>query len=176
MVDGGGRAEAPSGGRPRVLVAACGNRMRGDDAFGPAVADALSGEPGLEIVDLGMRPAALLDHLADHDTLVIVDAMRLPAARPGTLLVTGWDAPDRPPILHDDPLSSHGLCIGRQLELARSLGSLPERVLLVGVAIDSPEPGSPMSPSVRRRVAAAAGWIRRREWLRDGPVPATGSG
>ena len=50
---------------PPILIAAYGNDMAGDDSFGPLVAEAVSAMAlvGVEVVNLGMKPASLLDHL-----------------------------------------------------------------------------------------------------------------
>ena len=71
------RRAAMSGDCP-LLVAAFGNDMAADDAFGPLVAEALRAmaPAGVEVVNLGMRPAALLDHLAGRAALCVVDAAR----------------------------------------------------------------------------------------------------
>jgi hydrogenase maturation protease len=49
-----------------ILVAAYGNTMAADDAFGPLVAEAVRAMQlaGVEVIALGMQPASLLDHLA----------------------------------------------------------------------------------------------------------------
>ena len=51
---------------PQILVAAYGNELAGDDSFGPLVVEALRAMAtvGVEVISLGMRPASLLDHLA----------------------------------------------------------------------------------------------------------------
>ncbi len=130
----------------RILIASCGNPDAGADAFGPAVTAALRSQapPHMKVVDLGIRPAALLDHLQDVDELIIVDAALLPDARE-PLLDIDWDSPDRPPLAHDDPMSTHGLSIAHQLELARALGLLPPHVRLIAATINAPTAALPGS-------------------------------
>ena len=69
-----------------ILVACCGNPLAGDDAFGHLVAEELQHDPmvGVEVLDLAMNPASLLDqNLEGRRVLLIVDAAEVPGARRG---------------------------------------------------------------------------------------------
>ncbi|MCC6682836.1 MAG: hydrogenase maturation protease [Phycisphaeraceae bacterium] len=148
---------------PHILVASCGNPDAGADAFGPAVTAALRQKRGqtpfFKVIDLGIRPAALLDHLEGVDELIIVDAALLPGRKPlPGVLDIDWDSPARPPLAHDDPMSTHGLSIAHQLELARALGLLPPRVRLIAALINSPaafQPGQTLDPKLAALVDEA---------------------
>jgi hydrogenase maturation protease len=71
-------------------VAGIGRRNRGDDGFGPVVAQRLAGRelpPGVQAVDYGTRGVQLAhDVAAGYDALILVDAMAL-GEPPGTLAV-----------------------------------------------------------------------------------------
>jgi hydrogenase maturation protease len=141
-----------------LLVATFGNEMAGDDAFGPMVARALRTMAlhGVEVVDLGMTPAALLDYLADRTAVCIVDAAidkRLP---PGTLVEADFFGPNRPQLVHERALSSHGLSVAGQLAMASGLGPLPDEVRIVAVTLGSAKLGRPVSKEVVRQVPSAA--------------------
>lgn len=147
---------------PPILIASCGNPDAGGDAFGPMVTAALRRlEPdAIRIADLGMRPAALLDHLEGISGLIIVDAVHVPGERVGRLIDVDWFDADRPKLAHDDPMSTHGLSIGRQLELAQRLSLLPRHVRLIGCVID-PAPAIPretqdLPPQVTKQQVALA--------------------
>jgi hydrogenase maturation protease len=152
---------------PPILVAAYGNDMAADDAFGPLVAEALRvmALPGVEVVSLGMKPASLLDHLADRGALCVVDAARCDGLPPGTLIDSGFFNADRPPLVHDGSLSSHGLSIADELELARRLGICPQDVRLVAAAARSFDIGRSAGDEILRQVPVAAGrianWVKR---------------
>ena len=77
---------------PPILIAAYGNVMAADDAFGPLVAEAVRAKAieGVEVVNLGMRPAGLLDHLPGHRAVCVVDAARCDGLPPGTLIETDF--------------------------------------------------------------------------------------
>jgi hydrogenase maturation protease len=146
-----------------ILIAACGNTLAGDDAFGPLVARELAQQslPGVEVVDLGMRPAGLIDHLPGRRAVILVDAALCPGAAPGVLLDMDFFAPNRPALCADRITSTHALSLAGQLELARALGMLPPVVRLVALEIQSAQVGSP-GDLARRMAGEAAGLIARR--------------
>jgi hydrogenase maturation protease len=146
-----------------LLVATCGNLMASDDAFGPLVARDLRQirPPGVEVVDLDIRPAALLDHLPGRTGLILVDAVHAPGQPPGRVLDLDWFGPDRPELANDDTMSTHGLSLGMQIEMAERLGMLPPFVRLVGLTLDgTPRVGDPATPGLLRSVVSAADLIR----------------
>ena len=60
-----------------MIVGCVGNVLRGDDGFGPAVAERLTDLPeGAEVVETGIGGIALLQELlAGCDGLVLIDAV-----------------------------------------------------------------------------------------------------
>jgi len=144
-----------------ILVAAYGNDMAADDSFGPRVAEAVLAMAlsGVEVVNLGMKPASLLDHLADRCALCVVDAARCDGAPAGTLIDVDFFAADRPPLVHDIALSTHGLSLADELELAQRLGICPGIVRLVAVVAGSVDVGASVGDEVLRQVPTAANRI-----------------
>lgn len=146
-----------------LLVAACGNLMASDDAFGPMVARDLKARPSpsIDVVELDIRPAALLDYLPGHDGLILVDAVMDPDQPPGEIVDVDWHAPDRPELANDDTMSTHGLSLGSQVQLAQTLGMLPGVVRLIGLTLGRlPRVGDPPRTDLVRRVVHAADLIR----------------
>lgn len=133
-----------------ILVAACGRAFCGDDAFGPMALQRLRRRQpqNIDFVELGDDPTALLDQLPGRSTLIVIDAAVAPESPPGQILICDWDAPDRPPLLHESAISSHGIPVGDQVELARRLGLLPAQVLLAAVTIASADAGHKPCPQV----------------------------
>ena len=136
------------------LVAGCGNPDAGDDAFGHRVIEILRTKPleGIEAVHLGLAPAALFDHLPGRQTLIIVDAAVGASGTHDPLLDLDWFDPHRPAILSQATLSTHGLTLAAQIELARQLQLLPAQVRLIawltpGSRIGD-SPGGDMAASV----------------------------
>ena len=125
----------PLAGQPqpamRVLVAWIGNVFMADDGFGVEVARRLTERtfpPGVDVADFGIRGMDLMYALGEgYDAAVFVDAVPR-GEPPGTLSVIeprldgGGEA----------PLDAHGMDPVKVLALAREIGDVPERVLIVG--------------------------------------------
>ena len=134
-----------------ALVVGIGNPSRGDDGIGPLVATRVAelGLPGVEVVAYD-EPLALVEHLAGHDDVVVVDAARTREGRPGAVHVVRVGSA---PLPRDAvALGSHGLGVAEAVELARALGRLPRRLTLVGVEAQAVDLGAPLSAPVRDSV------------------------
>ncbi|MAE66141.1 MAG: hypothetical protein CMJ18_17870 [Phycisphaeraceae bacterium] len=153
-----------SPGTAPILVAACGNAMAGDDIFGHLVVERLktAPAPNIEVIELGANPARLIDRLADRDTLFVVDAAWFPDEGTGRLIDVDWFDPDRPPLMSESLLSTHGLSIADQLNLARRLDLLPSIVRLIAVTIGGAAVGDAVDTALRASADAAADIVRRR--------------
>lgn len=123
--DGGGT-------RTRVLVAGLGNIFLGDDAFGVKLAHRLSERSaelpaGVEVKDFGIRGMSLVYALGEgYDAAILLDATPR-GSPPGTIYVVEPDIEGE-----EVALDTHGMDPARALRLARELGELPERTLVVG--------------------------------------------
>jgi hydrogenase maturation protease len=113
----------------RILVAGIGNIFLGDDGFGVAVARRLARRElptGVEVADFGIRGMDLAYALqADYDAVVFVDTAPRGEA-PGTISVI---EPELDP--DEVTIDTHGMDPLRVLGLARALGRVPSRVLVV---------------------------------------------
>jgi hydrogenase maturation protease len=143
-------------GRPLVL--AYGNRLRGDDAVGWVVADALVDDLRMEKVDV-VAVHQLSPELADdvsHASLVVfVDARLDPTRAAGTVAVA---------VLEPDPTAAsltHHVDPGAVLALAHTLYGQSPRAFTVSVAIESAEPGAPMGVAVSASVSALVDTVVR---------------
>ncbi len=136
----------------RGLIIGVGNRFRGDDAAGPAVAEQLrsSGMDAVEYAGDGTRLMALWE---DAERVVVVDAMRGPDP-PGT--IRRFNAVRER--LDETPFAqfSHEIGVAEGVELARTLGRLPSRLTVYGIQGRSFELGEALSPEVTRAVQEAA--------------------
>jgi hydrogenase maturation protease len=123
---------------PPILVVACGNAFAGADAFGALVLQALAGkvDPGVQLLDLGMNPTTLLDHLPGRRLLIIVDAALRDDTPMPALLDIDYFSPERPALLSQRTTSTHAMSIVGQLELARALGMLPRQVRLIAAIVE----------------------------------------
>jgi len=116
-----------------MRIIAAGNSFYGDDGVGAAVLDhirAAGAFPRAELLDIGTDALALVDVLDPDDWNVVVDAAHMG-------LAPGESAAFRPEQarmrIRADHLSLHGFGLAEAFDLARGLGRLPERVLVVGV-------------------------------------------
>jgi len=146
-----------------ILIVTCGNPDAGDDGFGDAVTEGLCADPlpGITVAKLGTRPADLLDHAQGYAVLIIVDAVCCPGEKPGSLIEMDWFDPARPALKSEEALSTHGISLGRQIDLGQSLEMLPPVVRLVGVNIVQPEIGRLMTEAVRKCIPEAVRVIRQ---------------
>jgi hydrogenase maturation protease len=148
----------------RVVVGCVGNVLRGDDGFGPAVAERLTDMPeGVEVVETGIGGIALLQELiAGCDGLILIDAMDRGEA-PGTVFVI------EPEVLDSEHVPDvHLANPERVLTMAKAMGALPERIRIVGCQpAGYDELGAGLSPAVVRSVELAAEWVRDtlHDWL-----------
>ena len=151
-----------------VLIACVGNVLRLDDGFGVAVAAHLATDglpPGVDLIETGIGGLSIVQQLMDgYVGLIVVDAVDRGAA-PGTVFVLEPDVDDPALIPFDewqDRFSNlHLTEPSRVFLLARALGVLPDRVLLVGCQTADVEGlGQGLSPPVQAAVAVAAGRVR----------------
>ncbi|MDQ4131357.1 MAG: hydrogenase maturation protease [Actinomycetota bacterium] len=153
----------------RLLVAGVGNPLRGDDGFGPAVADRLEGLPEpVEVIETGIGGIALLQELmAGCEGLILVDAVDHGAA-PGTVFLITPEVGEA-----EHVADVHLANPDRVLTMAKALGALPERLLIVGCQpADVDELVQHLSPAVERAVSVAVARIEEtvRAWLEELPA------
>jgi hydrogenase maturation protease len=152
----------------RVLVAGIGSEYRGDDGVGIAVvrrvehlqsgAESQTGAAAT-IAPLS-DPLDLLGRWDGTDLAIVVDATRSgePAGTVRTRELETFDPPsgESSSARLNGRASTHGLGLDDVLRLARSLGSAPGRVVLVGVEGSAFGLGEDLSPAVAAAVQEAA--------------------
>ena len=122
-----------------MLVAGMGNELRGDDGFGVAMARLLAERDlGAEVTvrEFGIGGVHLVQELlVGYDALLIVDAVHR-SSEPGTIHLLEPEVPDLaslPDQVKRDFLADmHWADPNRALILAKALGALPPRVLILG--------------------------------------------
>ena len=151
-------APEPAGLRAkRVLIAGVGNVLRGDDGFGPAVIDLLEDLPeGADTIETGIGGIALLQELMTGcDGLILIDAVDRDAPA-GTLFLIEPDVEDGehvPDIHLANP--------DRVLSMAKTMGVLPDRVIIVGCQVSEVDVlGEGLSPEVERALGLAVTKIK----------------
>jgi hydrogenase maturation protease len=139
----------------RILVAGIGNIFLGDDGFGSEVvrhATIPPGDPGVRVIDYGIRGMHLAYDLLDEwDTLVLVDAVPS-RGRPGTLHV--FQA-DHEPSTSPTGLDAHSMDPTAVFASLRALGGSPPYTVVVGCEAGSIEEGIGLTEPVAKAVPRA---------------------
>jgi hydrogenase maturation protease len=148
-------------------VIGIGNPDRGDDGAGRAVARLLRDDPppGVELIEQDGEVSSLLACFDGVPVVYLIDAC-LSGAPAGA--VHRFDATAEPLPQDMFSLSTHGMGLAEAIELARSLGQLPERCIVYAIEGLAFAPGTPLSPPV---VAAIAGVGDRIRAEIDGVTP-----
>ena len=140
----------------RVLVAAFGNELRGDDGFGIAVLREVErmpvAEPAARLLEVGTAGLTLAQELLTPcDRLIVVDAMTR-GGPPGTVYVLKVDeVPDAREV------DMHLAVPAQALAVAKALGALPPETFMIGCEpSDVDGLTTELSTPVRAAVSVAA--------------------
>ena len=142
-----------------MTIIACGTPNRGDDEAGLLIASLLQLR-GIPVTTYSSDGLGLLQVLPSSGTVLLIDAVQS-GRPPGAVIVC--DALKAPVPIEPHTASSHGFGVAHAIELARTLGSLPETLIVIGIEGRCFAIGAAMSPEVRtasERVAAqiVASW------------------
>ena len=134
-----------------MLVVGIGHPDRGDDAIGRLVATRLRGRvpDAVTVLDEEGETTRIVERLRGTASAILVDAC-LSGAAVGT--IHRFDAAKDPLPEGRLGLSTHGFGLVEAIELARVLGSLPERCVVYAIEARSFDLGAALSAEV----AAAA--------------------
>jgi hydrogenase maturation protease len=143
----------------RVLVAGIGNRLMGDDGFGPRVVDILSSmelPTGVEARDFGTAGLTVATELENYDVAIFVDSIES-LDEPGTLVKTEISVEggieDAGELAR---LTLHEVGLEGLLKFSKSIGTIPGRLYLVGCVPKVVEPSLDLSPEVETSIVKAA--------------------
>jgi hydrogenase maturation protease len=141
----------------RLLVIGLGRAERGDDAVGLVVAQRLAprlgGVPAEVSVVLGADPADLIELWDGAGVTIVIDAVRSGRAAGGIVV---RDVTAQPlPVGSWSVGGSHALDLAAAVELARALGRLPQRLVVIGVEVQQVRAGAGLSAAVEAAVGPA---------------------
>ncbi|HXQ48953.1 MAG TPA: hydrogenase maturation protease [Thermoplasmata archaeon] len=142
----------------RPLVIGVGNRHRHDDAIGLEAVDRVRERLGDRVRALPYdgESTGLLDLWAGVSLVVLVDALRSHGA-PGR--IHRFEGDLAPLLAEPATTSTHGLSVGEVWRLGRSLGQVPDRLVVLGVEGEDFSPGIGLSPPVARSLGPLTGAI-----------------
>ena len=137
----------------QTLVICVGNPDRGDDAVGVEVARQVATErPDVTVLEFD-DPSEAIDAWEPDDTIVVTDAVSS-GGRPGEIHVI--DAiQQKLPAGRWSAGGTHALGLAASIEIARALGRMPRRLVVVGVEAKHFRHGRPMCDAVADAVPAA---------------------
>ncbi len=136
----------------RLLIIGVGNPDRGDDGAGHAVIKALRARIGAHtdkdtptLIEQSGESTLLIEAMQGLSNVVIVDAADF-GAKPGSHRRFDAGKAALPSDLTN--MSSHGFGVPQAIELARALGTLPERCTVYAIQAASFEAGDLLSTAV----------------------------
>ena len=159
-------AHDPGPCRERILVAGVGNRLMGDDGFGPRVIDLLSTHPlpmNVELRDVGTASFSMATDLSDYDLVIFIDSMEM-EGEPGQ--ISRFEDVDGN-VIKPVGRTIHELGLGELLEVSRALGTLPPRVILLGCKPGDIRPGTKMTTAVEQAAHKAVDMVLEILGLKD---------
>jgi len=139
---------------PAAVLVGVGNRLRGDDAFGPRVLDRLRGRVGWPFCDVGEAPENHIGNILAHrpQCVLLLDAVRW-GRSPGTI---GFFRAKAVPF---GGCSVHRPSLRLVLELLSHGGRC--RTALLGVEPEATAFGAPLSVAVARSIERVAKHVVR---------------
>ncbi len=144
----------------KVIVAGIGNRLMGDDGFGPRVIDILSSTPVPEWVDLrdaGTSGQSLAYDLDEYGAVIFVDCM-VTGLGPGVLsrFEVAAEGIGEEELRDPARASPHEGGLAGLIGYSRAIGTLPPRVFLVGCEPVNVSPHFGLSEEVEGAAQEAA--------------------
>ncbi|WP_068185990.1 hydrogenase maturation protease [Mycobacterium sp. UM_CSW] len=137
-----------------TVVIGLGNRYRGDDGVGVAVATELDrlALPAVRVVTDIAEPTSLLEAWSGATLAVVIDAAVGTPPAPGRVRRCGLSD-----VAASDGLSSHSIDIVRTHALGEALGRVPDELVLLTVEVADTGHGTGLSPRVARAVPEVVG-------------------
>lgn len=130
----------------KILILGIGNRMRGDDAIGCLVADALQDFTGLTVIDCGSAPENFIDKVVNYEPkrIIMVDACNF-GAEPGKFQLFSERQIEK---IYQNLISTHTLPL--TLFVAMIKKQLDCEVQLLGIQPGNLEFGEGLSPKLEK--------------------------
>jgi hydrogenase maturation protease len=119
----------------KTIVLGVGNRLMGDDGFGPRVIEELQKRevpPGVELMDAGVGGMAILSWIEGADKVVIIDSVQTNNEPPGTVYrFTDKELPPSDMFM----LSLHDLNLVDTINIGRVVQKMPDEIVIYGVEV-----------------------------------------
>ena len=144
----------------RTVIIGIGSLLRGDDAVGIRIAEAIEREalpPDVKVVTTTAAGLALLDLLTGHDRALIIDAIQTRDGKPGDVYRLGLE--DIPAPLHS--FTVHDVSLRSALETGQKMGlPLPAETVIFAVEVVDVTPlRESCTPEVEEAIPEAVGLV-----------------
>ena len=137
-----------------ILVLGLGNIHQSDEGVGVRAVEAFQAQwtvpDGVDVVDGGTCGMDMLDIIASHDTLIVVDAVKTGAPVGTVVKITGADVP----VFFRGRLSPHQLGLSDLLATLTLTDEAPGYVSVIGCVPASMETSLEMTPGIAARLPA----------------------
>ena len=142
-----------------TLIIGIGNRFRGDDAAGPCVIDRLNSDPirGAVVLESSGEIAELIEKWDKADLVFVADAVSS-GSPAGT--IHRFEVNREPLPVSAFQTSTHAFSLAEAVELARTLGRLPQRLVVYGIEGNDFGHGCDLSGPVTMAIETVASRIR----------------
>ena len=139
----------------KILIAGIGNKLMGDDGFGPKVIEELAKlqlPSEVDVVDYGTSAFKVLFDLENYDLVIFVDAIDGERQPGEVFIVKPYLDEVKEPFLR---ISLHEVEVEKLLKIAKVLKVLPSEVIIVGCQPKILSSGLKMSSEVEEAVKKA---------------------
>jgi hydrogenase maturation protease len=150
-----------AGPTPTKLFIGIGNEFRGDDGVGPFLARkiAVMNVPGLKVIEQSGEGTDLMASWQGYDFVILADAV-VSGQPPGTIFRFELPGDTIPGALFSKH-STHALGPFQAIELSRTLGTLPEKIVIFGIEGKNFAAGDGLAPEVTATTEMALAEIVR---------------
>jgi hydrogenase maturation protease len=145
----------------QIFVAGIGNKYMGDDGFGPRVIEELLTRElpeNVEARDVGLCGITLAPDLGDYDHIIFADAVNT-GGKLGTIYRTEIRAEEVEAMKPEGPnpfnISIHEARLEELLSFAKTIGTLPPTIVVIGCEVQDAQLGEDMSPEVATAIPSA---------------------
>lgn len=141
--------------KEKILIVGIGNKLLGDDGFGPYVVELLESaklSPNIDTSDFGTAGITKATDLKGYDRVIFVDAIQR-GEDPGAIHredFTPIQVKDIKPDQSIVQLSLHEAKLEELLSFAKAIGSLPKKITVIGCEPKVLEPRIGLSPEVEQ--------------------------
>jgi hydrogenase maturation protease len=146
----------------RILVAGVGNRLMGDDGFGPRVIDILSKydlPENVEVRDIGTAGITIATDLSDYDYVIFLDTMNMEGDF-GKIHMSSLEVEEGIEDVSDLAKTTlHEVGLEGLLRFSKTIGTLPSKVVLIGCKPKNMAVSLELSPEVENSTVIAANMV-----------------